>query len=554
MSEHRSAPVSSEIVVVGGESVGKSCLVAGLTGKWPVSLNYGGTTVSVQSYSDGVRRWIDTPGVSNEIDAQTTKLALDAMAAQQTMVAVIQATSLQEDLSWLLPLVAGKRGAIVVTFWDFYQGQAEAEACLGRLEASLGVPVIPVDARRLTPADRQRIVNAVESPGIFAESVQLERAYLPRPTQRWGMFDVPGIAPLAALTLLLAPTALGVWSANNFAKWLDPVFREQIAGLLDRVSAWPGPWSHIFAREYGLLAMLPFLLLWALPTVLVFSVILALFKASGLIDGISFALHPLLRPFGIGGRDLVRIVMGFGCNVPAVINSRACSVCSRDACVSAICFGSACSYQLPATLAVFAAAGMPYLVVPYLLAIVVTTLVYLRVTFGRQTRRVTAQAVMRRNPLQFPAPWAVLREIGTAIGEFFRMAMPIFILVCALAGLAQWLGLIEWLVRGLAPVMKLLHLPGEAGLAVVLGSVRKDGIAIGLLNANWTQLKIPIDTPWQVLTITYLASVFTPCMVTLMTVGREMSWRFAAQLATRQVLFATSSSLLIAWIGRLLST
>ena len=34
----------------------------------------------------------------------------------------------------------------------------------------------------------------------------------------------------------------------------------------------------------------------------------------------------------------------------------------------------------------------------------------------------------------------------------------------------------------LAPVMTLFNLPPEAAFAVVLGSVRKDGLAIGLLS------------------------------------------------------------------------
>jgi Fe2+ transport system protein B len=49
-----------------------------------------------------------------------------------------------------------------------------------------------------------------------------------------------------------------------------------------------------------------------------------------------------------------------GCNVPAVISTRGCSSCSRGTCISAIAFGSACSYQFGATLGVFSAAELPY--------------------------------------------------------------------------------------------------------------------------------------------------------------------------------------------------
>jgi ferrous iron transport protein B len=78
--------------------------------------------------------------------------------------------------------------------------------------------------------------------------------------------------------------------------------------------------------------------------------------------------------------------MGFGCNEPAVISTQACSSCSRGTCISAIAFGAACSYQLGATLGVFAAAGLPYLILPYLLFLSATTLVYVRLTAPREAR------------------------------------------------------------------------------------------------------------------------------------------------------------------------
>ncbi len=103
----------------------------------------------------------------------------------------------------------------------------------------------------------------------------------------------------------------------------------------------------------------PFLFVWALPTMVIFALFMGAYKASGLVTRVTTALHPVMRRVGLTGRDLVRVVMGFGCNVPAVTSTRSCSDCTRCTTISAISFGSACSYQFPATLAVFAAVGMP---------------------------------------------------------------------------------------------------------------------------------------------------------------------------------------------------
>ena len=142
-------------------------------------------------------------------------------------------------------------------------------------------------------------------------------------------------------------------------RWMPTARFEPIA----YVNTHAHPWLQILLTTkqgdfgYGLLNMGPFLFVWALPTVLLFSVILAVYKATGLVDRMNWALHPLMRPLGLSGRDAVRVLMGFGCNVPAVISTRACSGCSRGQAMSAIAFGAACSYQLPATLAVLAAAA-----------------------------------------------------------------------------------------------------------------------------------------------------------------------------------------------------
>ncbi len=97
--------------------------------------------------------------------------------------------------------------------------------------------------------------------------------------------------------------------------WLKAVCSPLLAGLL--------------VSDYGLVTMGPKLFVWAVPTILLYAILLALYKQSGLADRINTALHPIVRPIGLNGRDILRVVMGFGCNVPAVINTRTCSRCTR---------------------------------------------------------------------------------------------------------------------------------------------------------------------------------------------------------------------------------
>jgi len=438
---------------------------------------------------------------------------------------------------------------MIVTFWDKVSGLSKAEAALEKLKAKAGVPVIPVNARNLSGSDKSAIEDALSSPGIFTLRSGEEKTGIDVQPPK-SIFQIPVLGQVLSLLILFLPAWLAVQNANRLAdSFYDPL-ASVLAPLLEIVNALPGPLGAVLGGDYGLLAMSPFLFLYAAPTVIIFSLILAVYKSSGLIDRLTVSLHPLLLPFGISGRDLVRVIMGFGCNVPAVINSRSCSSCSRGACISAISFGSACSYQLPATLAVFSAAGMAYLAPYYLVLLAATTLIYLRITVPREARLKTNRLKLTgRVFLQWPRPKDIWRESWYVIKQFFVLALPVFFLICIVAALMEWSGLLGFLGEALAPVMSIFHLPWQAAPALILGSIRKDGIAIGLLNGEMDSLKAPLGGPVEVLTVVYLAGVLLPCLVTSLTVARETSTKFALGMMAKQAVAASCFALLIAWGG-----
>ena len=192
---------------------------------------------------------------------------------------------------------------------------------------------------------------------------------------------------------MLTPAWVAVDAATRLADRIDPWVRARTGPLAGLLASWPQPLAEILAGDYGVVTMGPLLLVWATPVVVLHALLMGAYKASGLLDRLTSAMNPWLRPFGMTGRELARVVMGFGCNVPAVINARSSSPCSRSVCVSAIAFGSACSYQLGATLAVFAAAGRPELIVPYLLYLGATTLAYARLIAPQAARSANQRAV-----------------------------------------------------------------------------------------------------------------------------------------------------------------
>jgi Fe2+ transport system protein B len=235
--------------------------------------------------------------------------------------------------------------------------------------------------------------------------------------------------------------------------------------------------------------------------------------------------------------------MGFGCNVPAVISTRACSSCTRGACISAIAFGAACSYQLGATLGVFAAANRPGLVVPYLAYLTLTTLLYTRFTSPLEARSpFNILYLENRVFLAWPQWSAIWREAKSTLVSFFKNALPIFVVICVIASLLAWVGVLASFATFVSPLLTLFRLPAEAALPVVMACIRKDGILLFAKQENLTAL-----TKGQLLTAVYLAGVLLPCLVTALTIAKEQSPRFALHLLLRQAGAAILFSLVLAW-------
>ena len=360
--------------------------------------------------------------------------------------------------------------------------------------------------------------------------------------------------PLVSLVCLFLPACIAVTQANALADFLYDTIQLFLKQFLVLIETLPAPLAAVLGGNYGIVAMLPFLLLYALPTILIFAALIAFYKQSGLINHLSYGLHKFLKYFGLSGQDLVRVIMGYGCNVPAVLATRSCSSASRCSCISAIAHGSICSYQLSSSLAIFAATGLTVLAPIYVALVGVNTLIYLKLIRPKNYQD-TLSKIESPKPevLKAPKLKMIISETNNTLKEFIVMALPIFVGICIISGLFQYFGILASMSQLLSPLMALFNLPPEAALSVVLGSVRKDGIAVGLLDADLNSLKILIETPVQLLTIVYLAGVLLPCIVTIFTVIKEMRFKFAFKMVTQQASFAIICSLVIAWAGAMLN-
>ncbi len=558
MTTTDSATVSPPaIVLVGLESVGKSALFRALTGQATGDeVNFRGSTVEVRAapLAGDTRQVVDTPGLRWADDSATTALALGAVANADTVLLVARGTHARAEVAALLeqlgPVVAGRRAALIFTFAD--RSHPRLRTALAAYATALEIPVVLVNARKMTRAERLTLLEAVQTATPFVRRPVQDLALpeipivRPQPTlferRRWGVV----LSLLSVFALFATPVYLAYLLANNLQPLVEAaVIEPVVAGCAPLATAVP-LLHEALVGTYGIVTLGSYSFLWAFPVVLFIGLSVAISEETGLKDRITGSLDPWLRHLGLDGRDLIPVLSGYGCNVVAVFSSRTCSRRTREACTSLIAYGSACSYQIGATLSLFAAAGHPGLFAPYLVLVFLVGAMHTRL-WHRPLAPAAGQRFIDRAFVQKPTWRAVHWRVRAVLGQFLGQAMPIFLLMCALGATLAFVGLLDWLAAQLSPLMEVFGLPGAVAPGVVLAVVRKDGMLI--LNQGQGALLASL-TVGQLFVLVYLASTLTACLVTLWTVGKELGARVALKLAARQAATSLASSFLLALMVR----
>ena len=346
------------------------------------------------------------------------------------------------------------------------------------------------------------------------------------------------------LPLWLGLPLLAVWVAWLISGQAEPLVQALFAPIVAHCERWAFPLNAILTGRYGFLTMAPLLMVWTLPLVVLFGLVVDVSQRTGIAARLAQQWHPFAVRLGVSGDDLIRALMGLGCNVPAVAGFRGRT--ARTA-IAAIGFGVPCSFQLGAALSVFSAAQRPSLALAYSALLAVSLVAYLRIGYP------TPRGVIRSWSLHTTLPQAtldgryLLRAVWDNLVSFLRMAFPVFFAMTLIAALLDAYGVLEAAGRAVAPLMAAFRLPADAALPIALACVRKDGLILlaepsavaGLTNA-------------QLLTAVYLGGVLTPCTITIGAMAQALSPRETLTILAKQVAAAGLFACIIGWGGYLL--
>lgn len=374
------------VVFVGNPNVGKSSMFNALLGARTRTMNAPGTTVSItcgqyryKSANDAPHtqlwQFVDTPGTYSLLPmSPDEQVAVDAligasgMPAPDLAVVVLDATALSRSL-YLLSMVTelGLPTVIALTMNDLAlrNGHGVDAQRLSRLLD--GMPVIAVDGRtgdggealadaiavgfRGTPipsgltawsaitADADG--HTVDDLRSWAESRADARLDWTAGVLRRldvhddgrvtlsdridGILLHPVVGVIVFLAVLFTVFQATTTLASPMQDWIDVTFRGWCTSGLDWLlglfgAAWRGGWVRSLLVDGvldGVITVLTFI-----PVMGIMFLLLSILEDSGYMARAAFVMDRAMRALGLDGRAFLPIIVGFGCNLPALAATR----------------------------------------------------------------------------------------------------------------------------------------------------------------------------------------------------------------------------------------
>lgn len=398
------------VVFVGNPNVGKSSMFNALLGARTRTMNAPGTTVSItcgqyryksSKTTKNPQNWqfVDTPGTySLSPMSPDEQVAVDALTGASGMpvpdlaVVVLDATALSRSL-YLLSMVVelGLPTVVALTMNDLAVRNGcgvDAERLSHLLD---GMPVVAIDGRTgnggkaladaiaasfegtpvphgltaLPTATADADMKTADGLSVWAESRADARldwtAGILRGLDMHAVDHVtlsdridrvllhPVIGVLVFLAVLFVVFQATTTLASPMQDWIDVTFRGWCADGLDLLLGLFGPsvsggWLRSLLVDGlldGVVTVLTFI-----PVMGIMFLLLSILEDSGYIARAAFVMDRAMRALGLDGRAFLPIIVGFGCNLPALAATRTLSDSRQRVLTGMLVPFAACSARL----------------------------------------------------------------------------------------------------------------------------------------------------------------------------------------------------------------
>jgi ferrous iron transport protein B len=292
-------------------------------------------------------------------------------------------------------------------------------------------------------------------------------------------------------------------------------------GLTETVIQWIGSRGVIAQLVGGAVQGIAGGIAIVLPYLVPFLVGLGFLEDIGYLTRIAFLMDALMHRMGLHGKAIVPFILGYGCNVPAVMSTRimedkrdrflAAALATMVPCAArlSVIFGLAAFYLGP-----WVAVGI-YLY--NLLVIAITGRIITSFMPEDSPGLIIEMPVYR-----LPTLRTVTAKAWFRIREFVFEAWPILIVGSVILAALNFYQITSYIDQLFRPFTWALGIPGEVGTPLIFGIFRKELSLIMLAQAFGTTNFASVLTPEQMIRYTSVVVFYIPCLAAMITIKNEL--------------------------------
>jgi ferrous iron transport protein B len=306
------------------------------------------------------------------------------------------------------------------------------------------------------------------------------------------------------------------------------------------------PWLRSFLWDGVLQGILAGISV-ALPYIVPFYIILSFLENSGYLARMAFLTDAIMHRMGLHGKAFMPIILGFGCNVPAVLGTRIMER-DRDRFIAGVLATLVpCSARTVVILGLVGAfMGFWPALSLYLVSLAIIFLV------GRLLNRfipgTNPGLIMEIPKLKWPPLRITFKQTWFRLKDFVVFAFPIIAGGSVVLYALDKLGWLAYLTAWAAPFTQgFLGLPPVALVVLIFGILRKELALIMLATLMHTPNLGTVMTPQQMYVFALIVMLYVPCVSTIAALRREFGNRRAALVSVGEVVLALALGAAVNW-------